>query len=54
MMKRYVFRSWRVLTLLAAVVLLLMTALQTFCSVYQCNRWFGNMLQMPQPGGKGP
>uniref|UniRef100_A0A0D3GWQ1 Uncharacterized protein n=1 Tax=Oryza barthii TaxID=65489 RepID=A0A0D3GWQ1_9ORYZ len=50
MMKRYVFRSWRVLTLLAAVVLLLMTALQTFCSVYQCNRWFGSMLQMPQPG----
>ncbi|XP_006659870.3 putative UPF0481 protein At3g02645 [Oryza brachyantha] len=54
MLKRYVFRSWRVLTLLAAVVLLLMTALQTFCSVYQCNRWFGNMLQMPQPGAKGP
>ncbi|KAF0897638.1 hypothetical protein E2562_000361 [Oryza meyeriana var. granulata] len=51
MLKRYVFRSWRVLTLLAAVVLLLMTALQTFCSVYQCSRWFGNMLQLPQPGG---
>uniref|UniRef100_A0A0D9X4S1 Uncharacterized protein n=1 Tax=Leersia perrieri TaxID=77586 RepID=A0A0D9X4S1_9ORYZ len=55
LLKRYVFRSWRVLTLLAAVVLLLMTALQTFCSVYgQCSRWFGNVMQFPQPGGKGP
>ncbi|KAI4978197.1 hypothetical protein ZWY2020_014751 [Hordeum vulgare] len=43
-LKRYVFRSWRLLTLLAAVVLLLMTALQTFCTVYDCKRWFGGIL----------
>ncbi|XP_020199102.1 putative UPF0481 protein At3g02645 [Aegilops tauschii subsp. strangulata] len=52
-LKRYVFRSWRLLTLLAAVVLLLMTALQTFCTVYDCKRWFGGILELPQitPGG---
>ncbi|KAM3228046.1 hypothetical protein ACQJBY_059650 [Aegilops geniculata] len=47
-LKRYVFRSWRLLTLLAAVVLLLMTALQTFCTVYDCKRWFGGILELPQ------
>lgn len=53
LLKRYVFGSWRVLTLLAAVVLLVMTALQTFCSVYECSRWFGAVMQLPQPGGGG-
>ncbi|WVZ94932.1 hypothetical protein U9M48_040759 [Paspalum notatum var. saurae] len=56
LLKKYVFKSWRILTLLAAVVLLLMTALQTFCSVYQCNRWFGSAFQLPVPqsaGGEG-
>jgi hypothetical protein len=48
-LKKYVFRSWRVLTLLAGLVLLLMTALQTFCSVYPCQRWFGSLLQLPNP-----
>jgi hypothetical protein len=51
LLKKYVFRSWRILTLLAAVVLLLMTAMQTFCSVYPCTRWFGSVFQMPQVGG---
>ena len=52
----YVFRSWRILTLLAAVVLvlLLMTALQTFCSVYLCKTWFGSVFQIPQAGGTAP
>jgi hypothetical protein len=50
LLKRYVFRSWRILTLLAAVVLLLMTAMQTFCSVYPCKSWFGAVLQLPVPG----
>jgi len=50
----YVFRSWRILTLLAAVVLLLMTALQTFCSVYPCESWFGSVFKLPVPaGGEG-
>ncbi|CAL5008208.1 unnamed protein product [Urochloa decumbens] len=54
LLKKYVFRSWRILTLLAAVVLLLMTALQTFCSVYPCKSWFGSMLKLPVPtGGEG-
>ncbi|KAL6840850.1 hypothetical protein ACP4OV_029376 [Aristida adscensionis] len=51
LLKKYVFRSWRILTLLAAVVLLLMTAMQTFCSVYPCSRWFGGVFQMPPAGG---
>nr|CAB3480123.1 unnamed protein product [Digitaria exilis] len=51
LLKKYVFRSWRILTLLAAVVLLLMTAMQTFCSVYPCKSWFGSVFQLPQAGG---
>ncbi|GJN39580.1 hypothetical protein PR202_gb28706 [Eleusine coracana subsp. coracana] len=51
MINKYVFRSWRVLTLLAALVLLLMTAMQTFCLVYPCQRWFGNLIPLPTPGG---
>lgn len=39
-MKLYVFRSWRLLTLVAAVMLLLLTGLQAFCSVYTCSRIF--------------
>ncbi|WVZ77444.1 hypothetical protein U9M48_025308, partial [Paspalum notatum var. saurae] len=41
LLKRYVFGSWKMLTLLASVGLLVMTALQTFCSAYPCGvRWF--------------
>ncbi|KAL6650289.1 hypothetical protein ACP70R_009214 [Stipagrostis hirtigluma subsp. patula] len=51
LIKKYVFRSWKILTLLASVVLLLMTALETFCSAYPCqSSWFGGLLQLPQPG----
>ncbi|KAM0939093.1 hypothetical protein DsansV1_C21g0166961 [Dioscorea sansibarensis] len=39
-MKRYVFGSWQFLTFLAAILLLLLTSLQAFCSVYSCARWF--------------
>ncbi|XP_077236708.1 transmembrane protein, putative (DUF247) [Tasmannia lanceolata] len=39
-MKRYVFGSWPILAFLAAVLLLLLTSLQAFCSVYSCARWF--------------
>jgi hypothetical protein len=54
LLRRYVFGSWRILTLLAAVVLLLMTALQTFCSVYPCKSWFGSVFKLPVPaGGEG-
>lgn len=37
-MKSYVFASWQCLTFLAAILLLLLTALQAFCSLYKCNR----------------
>lgn len=40
-MKKYVFGSWQFLTFLAAILLLLLTTLQAFCSVYSCSRWFG-------------
>ncbi|XP_039119122.1 putative UPF0481 protein At3g02645 [Dioscorea cayenensis subsp. rotundata] len=39
-MKKYVFGSWQFLTFLAAILLLLLTSLQAFCSVYSCARWF--------------
>jgi hypothetical protein len=45
LLKKYVFGSWKILTLLASVSLLLMTALQTFCSTYPCqSTWFRHML----------
>ncbi|KAK4410633.1 hypothetical protein Sango_0136300 [Sesamum angolense] len=37
-MKKYVFGSWRLLTFLAAILMLLFMALQAFCSVYNCAR----------------
>ncbi|XP_042508156.1 putative UPF0481 protein At3g02645 [Macadamia integrifolia] len=36
-LKKYVFGSWKFLTLLAAIFLLLVTTLQAFCSVYSCG-----------------
>jgi hypothetical protein len=51
LLKKYVFKSWRVLTPLAALVLLLMIAMQTFCSVYPCHRWLGPVFQLPNPEG---
>ncbi|PKA65514.1 Putative UPF0481 protein [Apostasia shenzhenica] len=39
--KKYLFGSWQLLTLLGAMLLLLLTCLQAFCSVYSCgDRWF--------------
>lgn len=38
---KYVFESWKFLTLLAAIVLLLLSCLQTFCNVYSCaGHWY--------------
>ncbi|KAJ7962798.1 Plant protein of unknown function (DUF247) [Quillaja saponaria] len=39
-MKLYVFNSWKLLTLLAAILLLLLMGLQAFCSVYTCRSFF--------------
>lgn len=36
-MKKYVLGSWQILTLLAAVLLLMLTCVQAFCTVYNCR-----------------
>ncbi|KAK4488897.1 hypothetical protein RD792_004687 [Penstemon davidsonii] len=37
-MKKYVFGSWKILTFLATIMLLLLMSLQAFCQVYSCSR----------------
>ncbi|KAF5758112.1 hypothetical protein HanXRQr2_Chr16g0725591 [Helianthus annuus] len=50
-LKKYVFASWQILTLLAALFMLFLTTLQAFCSVYVCARVFH---QLPEiPGSEG-
>ncbi|XP_050210067.1 putative UPF0481 protein At3g02645 [Mercurialis annua] len=39
-MKKYVYSSWKILTILATILLLLLMALQTFCSIYSCHGIF--------------
>ncbi|KAJ0639325.1 hypothetical protein HanRHA438_Chr16g0738201 [Helianthus annuus] len=39
-MNTYVFGSWKFLTIFAALFMLLLTGLQSFCSVYTCSRIF--------------
>ncbi|CAN4098423.1 unnamed protein product [Withania somnifera] len=39
-MKHYVFGSWQFLTFMACIMLLMLTTLQAFCSVYKCARIF--------------
>ncbi|KAK7364204.1 hypothetical protein VNO80_12701 [Phaseolus coccineus] len=36
----YVYKSWKLFTLLATFVLLAMTAIETFCAAYDCHRYF--------------
>ncbi|XVF74813.1 hypothetical protein PTKIN_Ptkin13bG0141300 [Pterospermum kingtungense] len=36
--KHYVYGSWQLLTLLAAIMLLMLMTFQAFCSVYSCSR----------------
>eukprot|EP00262_Sarcandra_glabra_P015898 TRINITY_DN5009_c0_g1_i2.p1 TRINITY_DN5009_c0_g1~~TRINITY_DN5009_c0_g1_i2.p1 ORF type:complete len:547 (+),score=49.33 TRINITY_DN5009_c0_g1_i2:42-1643(+) len=38
-MRKYVFGAWPLLTFIAANLLLLLTALGTFCSLYDCSKW---------------
>ncbi|KAK9280475.1 hypothetical protein L1049_014167 [Liquidambar formosana] len=42
LMKKYVFASWKMLTLVATILLLLLMGLQAFCSVYNCPRSINN------------
>ncbi|KAJ3708072.1 hypothetical protein LUZ61_011777 [Rhynchospora tenuis] len=37
LMKKYVFSSWQILIFLATILLLALSCIQAFCSVYKCN-----------------
>ena len=37
--KNHIFGSWQFLTLIAAVILLALSCMQAFCSVYDCKNW---------------
>ncbi|XP_071731849.1 putative UPF0481 protein At3g02645 [Rutidosis leptorrhynchoides] len=49
-MKKYVFASWKILTLLAALFMLFLTFVQAFCSVYRCARVFHQLPEIPGDG----
>ncbi|KAI7729575.1 hypothetical protein M8C21_032641 [Ambrosia artemisiifolia] len=50
-LKKYVFASWQLLTLLAALFMLFLTTVQAVCSVYSCARV---LHQLPEiPGSEG-
>ncbi|XP_022717841.1 putative UPF0481 protein At3g02645 [Durio zibethinus] len=36
LMKKHIYSSWKILTLLASLLFLLLTFLQTFCDIYSC------------------
>ncbi|GFY99671.1 transmembrane protein, putative [Actinidia rufa] len=40
-MKKYVYSSWKILTLIAVVMLIVLMSLESFCSVYDCSRFYG-------------
>ncbi|KAI7744671.1 hypothetical protein M8C21_033073 [Ambrosia artemisiifolia] len=46
-MKTYVFASWRILTLFAALFMLFLTTVQAFCSAYSCARVFHTLPEVP-------
>ncbi|XP_047326198.1 putative UPF0481 protein At3g02645 [Impatiens glandulifera] len=41
--KRFIYRSWRLLTVVAIILLILMMILQSFCSIYNCPRVFNTI-----------
>lgn len=43
MIKKYVYSSWRILTLIATLLILGLLVIQSFCSVYVCPRLLGTM-----------
>ncbi|KAG9146859.1 hypothetical protein Leryth_005170 [Lithospermum erythrorhizon] len=47
MLKSYIFGSWQILMLLACILLLLLIMLQSFCSVYNCDRFFPIDVHVP-------
>ncbi|XP_048575266.1 putative UPF0481 protein At3g02645 [Triticum urartu] len=48
-MRKYVLSSWKMLTFLATISMLLLTTMQAFCSVYTCSRWFGDVVVAVTP-----
>ncbi|VAI21262.1 unnamed protein product [Triticum turgidum subsp. durum] len=48
-MRKYVLSSWKMLTFLATISMLLLTTLQAFCSVYTCSRWFTDVVVTVTP-----
>uniref|UniRef100_A0A251RVR1 Uncharacterized protein n=1 Tax=Helianthus annuus TaxID=4232 RepID=A0A251RVR1_HELAN len=46
-LRTYVFASWQLLTLLAALFMLFLTTLQAFCSAYVCARVFHQLPEIP-------
>ncbi|MFS8000440.1 hypothetical protein Hanom_Chr12g01178331 [Helianthus anomalus] len=50
LLKKYVFASWKILTLLAALLMLFLTSVQAFCSVYSCVRVFHQLPEIPAQG----
>ncbi|XP_023733601.1 putative UPF0481 protein At3g02645 [Lactuca sativa] len=47
-MKKYVFASWKLLTLLAGMSMLFLTTIQAVCSVYSCARVFNKLPEIPE------
>ncbi|GLU01132.1 hypothetical protein SLE2022_184570 [Rubroshorea leprosula] len=45
LLKKYIYSSWRFLTVFASVLLLLLMGLQTFCNVYSCPTMFGRAVK---------
>jgi hypothetical protein len=41
--KKYVDSSWPILTFLAADLLILLSALEAFYSVYDCSKWLASL-----------
>nr|GMD10554.1 putative UPF0481 protein At3g02645 [Ipomoea batatas] len=48
--RAYIFGSWKFLTFMATIMLLSMVALQAFCSVYTCSRWFTDIVLEDEAG----
>ena len=42
-MKKYVFNSWPAFTFLGANLLILLSAVEAFCSVYTCSNWLSRL-----------
>ncbi|XP_076892783.1 putative UPF0481 protein At3g02645 [Bidens hawaiensis] len=46
-LKTYVFASWKILTLLAALFMLFMSTVPAFCTVYSCSRVLNHLPEFP-------